>query len=269
MSGGAGTPVPDAVDGLVSRWDAQQAAYITHREARFEIMLDVLARTMEQTDGVSPDGSGFVVVDLACGPGSLSRRMLDRFAGIEVIGVDLDPVLLSIAAASVGRAHPERFTAVDADLADRGWTTRLPRTPVGAAVSSTALHWLEPAHLVGLYGTLGELLREGGVFLNADHLRFDPASEPFLTGLARFDDERTQESAHADGVQTWDEWWEEAVAVPEFGRHAALREERFADRPPTPDAPVGLHLQALRAAGFAEAGLVWRHYDDVVVCGRR
>ena len=260
---------PEGVERIVARWDDQQAAYITHREERFEIMLDVLAHAMASTEGVDSDGTGFVVVDLACGPGSLSRRVLDRFPGVSVIGVDFDPVLLSIATASLGHAHGSRFTPVDADLTDTMWTTRLPRTPVHAAVSSTALHWLEPGHLVGLYRVLGALLREGGVFLNADHLRFDPIAQPFLTEISRLDDERTQHAAHANGVLTWDEWWAEAIAVPAFGRHLLVREERFADRPPTPHAPLELHLQALRAGGVAEAGTVWRHYNDVVVLGRR
>jgi hypothetical protein len=51
--------------------------------------------------------------------------------------------------------------------------------------------------------------------------------------------------------------------------HEAGRTRRFADRPPTPHAPLDLHLSALRTAGFAETGVIWRLYDDVVVLARR
>ncbi len=259
-----------AIERLVRAWDDQQAAYITHREQRFEIMLDLLARHCLTSTEVGEDGDGLVVLDLACGPGSLSERILERFPRARVIGVDYDPVLLEIAAAWLGERHGARFRAIDADLAAPGWSAALGDAgPVQVAVSSTALHWLEPSQLVAVYGELGAILPSHGIVMNADHLRYDPARQPFLTAAAAADDERTQQTAHAHGAQTWDEWWHDAIAVPEFGRHHAERERRFADRPPTPHAPLELHLQALRTAGFGETGVVWRHYDDVVAFARR
>lgn len=255
------------VAALVRAWDDQQAAYITHREQRFDIVLDVVARCCATAADLGDDGAGLTVVDLACGPGSLSGRVLDRLPGARAIGVDYDPVLLAVATEWLG----ERFTPVDADLAAPGWEERLPVAlgDVRVVVSSTALHWLEPAQLVALYGTLGARLPPGAVFLDADHLRFDPRTQPFLTAAAAADDARTQRDAHERGVPTWDEWWASAVALPRFGRHLAERERRFAGRPPTPHAPLELHLQALAAAGFGETGTVWRYYDDVVVLARR
>lgn len=266
MTGEAKT---DATSDLIRRWDDQQAAYITHREQRFEIMLDVIAHTCATTPGLDTDGSGLTALDLACGPGSLSQRILERFPRARVIGIDYDPVLLALAATWLGGLYGERFTALDADLADPGWEAALPDGGVRVAVSSTALHWLEPAQLVALYGTLGAVLPPDGVFMNADHLRYDPAAQPLLSAISTADDERTQHVAHSQGVQTWDQWWADAVAHGPLGQHKAERDRRFADRPPTPHAPVELHLSALRTAGFSETGVIWRHYDDVVVLARR
>jgi trans-aconitate methyltransferase len=253
---------------LIERWDDQQGAYITHREQRFAIVLDALAHLFDSSADLGADGAGATVVDLACGPGSLSQRLLDRFPAARVIGIDYDPVLLSLARAWLGAQHPGRFTALDADLAGE-WRAKLGGAPVHAAVSSTALHWLEPQQLVRLYAELGALLPEGGLFLNADHLRYDSATQPFLTAAAGADDARTQREAHARGIPTWNEWWNEAVDIPALGALQAERERRFADRPPTPHAPLELHLSALRTAGFREAGTIWRFWDDVVVCARR
>lgn len=258
-----------AIEDLIRRWDDQQAAYITHREQRFEIMLDVIAQLCATSPGLESDGSGLIVLDLACGPGSLSQRILDRFPGARVIGIDYDPVLLTLAGAWLGSRYGERFSALDADLAAPGWEMQLPEGAVHVAVSSTALHWLRPAQLVALYDTLGKMLPPDGVFMDADHLRYDPAAQPLLSRIAAADDERTQHEAHSQGVQTWDEWWTDAVALPELGQHNAERARRFADRPPTPHAPLELHLSALRTASFSETGVIWRHYDDVVVLGRR
>lgn len=258
----------DELERLINSWEDQQAAYVTLREQRFAIMLDAIARLCEESADLDAEGAGLTVVDLGCGPGSLSQRVLDRFAAARVIGVDYDPLLLALAEARLSDQHGSRFTAVDADLAAPDWAAGLPAGPVQVAVSSTALHWLEPAQLVQLYGSLGALLPDGGMIMNADHLRYDPRAQPFLTRAAAADDERTQGEAHARGVRTWEQWWAEAVAVPALGRHHAERERRFADRPPPPHAPLEFHLQALRTSGFAEVGVVWRHYDDVVVFAR-
>ncbi|GAB3631919.1 class I SAM-dependent methyltransferase [Microbacterium shaanxiense] len=258
-----------AIEDLIRRWDDQQAAYITNREERFEIMLDVIAYLCATTPGLESDGSGLVALDLACGPGSLSQRILERFPRARVVGVDYDPVLLTLAGAWLGARYGERFTTLDADLAAPGWEKGLPEGAPHVAVSSTALHWLEPAQLVALYATLAAVLPPDGVFMDADHLRYDPATQPLLSAMSAADDERTQHAAHSQGVQTWDEWWADAVALAELGQHKAERERRFADRPATPHAPLDLHLSALRTAGFSEAGVIWRHYDDVVVLGRR
>lgn len=259
----------EALEQLIRSWDDQQAAYITHREQRFEIMLDVISRHCEFSEEFAMDGTGLTVLDIACGPGSLSQRILDRFPGAHVIGVDYDPVLLSIAQAWLGSRHGSRFAAIDADLAAPDWTVRLPAGAVHAVVSSTALHWLDPAQLVGVYAQLGTLLAPGGVFLNADHLRYDPSTQPFLHQAAAIDDELTQRRAHSSGSLTWDEWWTDAISIESFGQHRDERDRRFANRPPTPHAPLELHLHALRTSGFAETGVVWRHYDDVVVFARR
>lgn len=258
----------DILERIVRSWDDQQAAYIAHREQRFDIMLDAIAHRVGSSPECGQDGAGLVVLDLACGPGSLSQRILDRFEGARVIGIDYDPVLLRIADSWLSARHPGRFTAVDADLAGE-WPDAIGADPIHIAVSSTALHWLHPHQLVGLYAQLGRLLPEGGLFLDADHLRYDPDAQPFLTAGAAADDDRTQRHAHEHGAVTWDQWWERAVAIPGLGALREERERRFADRPPPPYAPLDLHLSALRTAGFRETGVLWRFWDDVVVLARR
>jgi trans-aconitate methyltransferase len=52
------------------RWDAQQEGYVPEREARFTAMLDALADLLP---------ASFTALDLACGPGSISQRLLARF----------------------------------------------------------------------------------------------------------------------------------------------------------------------------------------------
>jgi hypothetical protein len=80
----------DWVDWL-RRWDAQQEGYVPERESRFSVMLDVL-------DELLPES--FVALDLACGPGSISQRLLARFPGFREVGtiwqVLADRILLAV-----------------------------------------------------------------------------------------------------------------------------------------------------------------------------
>jgi SAM-dependent methyltransferase len=257
-------PTLGAIDpALLDRWDAQQAAYIAGREARFDAILDVLELAA---------GDAFTVVDLGCGPGSLSHRLLERFPYARAIGVDHDPLLLHIAAGVVGERHGERLTLIEADLASPSWTETLEDALGGkapqAVVSSTALHWLPADQVVRLYGEIAALLAPGGVFLNADHFRFDDR-DPALKRIAAEHDEATQRAAFAAGALTWEAWWAEACALPGAAPLAAERERRFADRPGPPPTAVDFQLAALAQAGFAETGTAWQLLDDYVVFGAR
>lgn len=247
------------LDALIRSWDAQQEAYIAEREQRFTVMLEVL----ELVTGGGP----MLVVDLACGPGSLSRRILTRFTDARVLAVDLDPALLALAAHDLAE-FGDRCRIVDGDLAGAAWAAALEGETPTAAVSTTALHWLAPTALAALYRQLAELLPAGGVFLNGDHLQYD-SSTPTLVDIAAQHDAATQVRAHNAGVATWDSWWAQAAAHPRLADLVAERTARFADRPANGPLGVGFHLDALRRAGFAEVSTVWQLLDDHIVFARR
>ena len=265
MSATSTTSAPHSPDdvtalALLQRWDDQQAAYISRREERFEVLLDVVATTAP-ADGL--------VLDLACGPGSISARVAARFPTMRCVGVDLDPALLHLGRdAAAERGDGDRVELLDADLHDPRWTEVLSGARPDVVLSSTALHWLPAPTLVRVYADLGRLLAPGATFLNADHLRAATGRTTF-EDLARRDDEATQARAHAAGVEDWDTWFSALSAVPRYADDLRERSARFADRPPSPDLSPAFHVEALRVAGFAEAGVVWQHWDDYVVHGRR
>jgi SAM-dependent methyltransferase len=141
------------------RWDAQQEGYVPEREVRFTAMFDALAEVLP---------TSFVALDLACGPGSISQRLLTRFPDAQAIAVDIDPVMLAIGRGALGTVDG-RLRWIEADLASPGWLEALGETQIDAVLSTTALHWLEPAPLGRRYHDLARLLRPGGLFLNGDH----------------------------------------------------------------------------------------------------
>ncbi|MGC4759019.1 class I SAM-dependent methyltransferase [Micromonospora trifolii] len=243
---------------LLELWNDQQSAYVAHRDLRFDAMADVLRLNC-------PDD--LTILDLACGPGAISDRMLAQFPRATAVAVDYDPILLEIARRALDR-YVARVEVHDVDLVTDGWEEALTGRRVDAVLTSTALHWLAPEELLRVYTTAARLLPAGGVLLNADHLRYDE-SAPTLSDIAGRHDAQVQQETFAAGALTYSAWYAEAARHPELAGLAAQRERRFADRPPQAPASLEFHLAALRTAGFAEVGTVWQYLDDYVVFARR
>ncbi|MFG3257585.1 class I SAM-dependent methyltransferase [Streptomyces sp. NPDC048172] len=248
-------------------WDRQQEWYMPDREERFRVMLDVV----EAVAGPEP-----VVLDLACGTGSITGRLLERLPGARSTALDLDPVLLSIARGTF--EGDERAEFVTADLTDPDWPVALPRRPYDAVVTATALHWLSADALRTVYGQIAGVLRDGGVFLNADHMRDDEA--PRLNAALDSFHAARKERELADGAQDWRAWWTEVADDPVLAAPARSRFELFDDpRVPKPGGdgriregrPVttAWHLEALDGAGFAEVRRMWCSSTDAVLAALR
>lgn len=233
-------------------WDRQQEAYLPDREERFRAMLDAV----EAVAGDRPR-----ILDLAGGTGSISLRALGRFPRARVALLDVDPVLVAIADASLaGRAD-----VVRADLRKPGWAAGLPHREFDAVLTATALHWLPLDRLAAVYAEIRAVLRSGGLFVNADHVPDDGL--PDLTGkLDALADDRRRGRQAAGAVLSWRAWWEHAGRDPQLGPLAADRQRTFPDdHPAESHPPLSWHLATLRAAGYAEAGLLWRGATDAAL----
>jgi len=240
------------------RWDEQQQAFLPNRERRFQVMLDVLQATI---------GRRGRVLDLGCGPGSLSLRILRRFPRMRCVAVDYDPVVLRVGQGALG-SYGGRLTWVDAKLGRPGWTDQLPNGRFDAAVSTTALHWLSPRSLRTVYRDLGTLIRPGGVFLNGDRLPWGSA-DPRLQRLGervrrvRFDLAERRADRNA-----WRFWWRDASKAPELAASFEEHRRRQAQHPREPDLPLEAHIRALRRAGFRTVTVVWQDIENRVLFAR-
>ena len=103
-------------------------------------------------DGARPSR----VIDLGCGTGQLTRRLIERFPDATVVAVDLSPGMLAKAAqrlAATGSNHP---AIVRADA------QRPPFAPasIDVVVCTESFHWYRDQ--AGALDGLAELLRPGG-----------------------------------------------------------------------------------------------------------
>ncbi len=250
------SPLPGDWAGWLASWDRQQERLLAGREERFAVMLEVI----EDLVGIPRH-----VLDLACGPGSITIRLLGRFENVASTLVDVDPVLLAIAEGVLG--GDRRAQIVSADLADPSWAGMLPADRYDAVLTASSLHWLDEPTVRRVYGDLARLVRPGGVFCNTD-LMAPEGIDHIITALGA----RMKGQPHRDdGEVVWEEWWRLAGADAKLAPLIAERTKRFgvATHPPEFSPPLAWHVDALRAAGFVEAGCVWRNGPAAVLAALR
>ncbi|GAB6897318.1 class I SAM-dependent methyltransferase [Kineosporia succinea] len=243
------------------QWDAQQEAYLPDREERFAAMLDAVEASL-------PEGAAPRVLDLAGGTGSISRRVLDRFPHATTVVLDVDAALLTIARGTF--VNDERVEVLAGDLEFSSWAAAFEPASFDAVLTATALHWLKADRVAGVYAEALPLLKPGGLFVNADGMH-DESLESLREGLQRVEKRRTRQRWDS-GVPSWEGWWDLLREDPLLAGPTAERDAFYAERRGdghTQSLPsVNWHLEALRAAGYAEAGLVWRGLLDAAVTGR-
>ncbi|GGX41140.1 class I SAM-dependent methyltransferase [Streptomyces fructofermentans] len=233
-------------------WDRQQEWYLPDREERFRVMLDMV----EALVGPEPR-----VLDLACGTGSITARLLERFPKAVSTGVDLDPALLAIAEGTF--AGDDRVALVTADLKDPEWTTLLPYDSYDAVLTATALHWLHTEPLAALYCRIADIVRDGGVFMNADHMIDE--TTPRINAADRAQRHARMDRAKDAGVLDWAGWWELAAQDPVLAGPTARRFEIYGEHAEGDTPSADWHARVLRESGFAEARPVWRSPSDALV----
>jgi SAM-dependent methyltransferase len=248
---------PSVARALLDEWDAFHVRLDGGRLPRLDLVVDLLEVAQPRAR---------IVWDLGTGPGALARRVLERFPRARVVGIDLNPALLAVAAGALSRFGP-RFVPVRADLRRRGWELALPGGRPDAIVSHLALHWMRPAEMARLYATLARRLPRGGIFCSAD-------DQPWTGRASRFNDlawdVREVRVRHGRRVprkvfvSDHDRWWKKVERVPELRsplaqwRSDPAREER----PPTHAVPLEGQVRRLSRAGFREIAVVGQDLNN-------
>ena len=147
-------------------WDPDR--YLAYADERGRPFVELLARI----GATEPR----VVVDLGCGPGTLTGLLADRWPGARVVGLDSSPEMIAKA-----RAAEERVAFEVGDL--REWASSgSPAAPVDVLVSNATLQWV-PGHLE-LLPALVSRVRPGGWLAFQVPGNFDEPSHTIRRDLA-------------------------------------------------------------------------------------
>jgi tRNA (cmo5U34)-methyltransferase len=172
------------------------------------------------------------LLDVGCGAGNYSLKLLQRLPGLDVTLLDLSRPMLDRALVRVGAATPGNVSAVQSDV--RAYDPGVARFDI--ILAAAVLHHLRAeAEWQAVFGRFFAALRPGGALWIADLVSHDhPAVQALL--WARYGDYLTaqQDAAYRDRV------------------FAYVKKE---------DSPRSLvfQLDALRAAGFRQLEVLHKH----------
>jgi tRNA (cmo5U34)-methyltransferase len=223
-----GIPSADAFSAYAADYTAQRRRLIPVYDAFYGAVVDVL-------DALGVGGVRRVL-DLGAGTGLLSAAILAAYPDATVELLDGSEPMLGEAQERLGAAVRAVHVA---DMAEP-----LPAGPFDAVVSALAIHHLDHADKRALFSRVHGVLRPGGVFVNAEQVT---APTPELTELY---EARWEQECRANGATD-----EELAATWERMR----RHDRCLDVEP--------QLAWLRAAGFATADCVYKHWRFAVMAG--
>ncbi|MEG4011384.1 MULTISPECIES: class I SAM-dependent methyltransferase [unclassified Microcoleus] len=149
---------------------------------KYDEMLDVLVACIANTNQR--------ILELGCGTGELSLKVLQRYPSAEIVAVDYSPRMLDFARAKIESAgYAARWTGIELDFGE--WANNPNFSGLGdkfnAGISSLAIHHLEDEMKLKLFQRIGESLTAGGCFWNADPVVAESSAMKDIYGVARED----------------------------------------------------------------------------------
>ncbi len=191
-------------------------------------------------------------LDLGTGDGILLATVLQVYPQATGVAVDFSPLMLEQARR---RLEPfgRRVRIVEADLQNPAWRQQAPG-PFDAVISGFAIHHLPHERKRTLYREIYDLLADGGVFLNAEHV-----SSPSPRVEEMFDDamsEHLYERRREKGEQ---------VTREQVHRDFLQRPDRAANIL----APVEEQCGWLRDIGYRDVDCFWKYFELAIFGGSR
>jgi tRNA (cmo5U34)-methyltransferase len=216
-------------------YDAMAAHYneaIERCVPLYHVMLDTILHYVP--DSLSPTR----ILELGCGGGNLTRRVLDRYPSADVLTVDFSAEMLR----TVSHDAPPRLRPLRSDFRELS----LAPQSLDLVVSSISIHHLEDADKAELFRRIHGWLRSGGAFCYSDQF----AGE--------------SEATYRKHMLRWRKLARELGASPEEWNQWMRHQESHDHH-----SPLRAQLAWLEAAGFERIDCVWRHLLWTVVLAER
>ncbi|MEM7555906.1 MAG: class I SAM-dependent methyltransferase [Cyanobacteria bacterium P01_A01_bin.84] len=225
---------------------------------RYDEMLDTITNCLPQDCQR--------ILELGCGTGELSLKILRKFPNVEVIALDYSPRMIQFATSKVTEAgYQQRWTGIEADFGD--WAnnsevigtnvdTRKINIKFDACVSSLAIHHLSNGMKLKLAKQVCQSLNSHGCFWNADPVLPESPAIKEAYHLAR-------------------EKWalEQGKDLSEIRSQLAMNDQSvdycssYGHSAQDQLATLNSHLTMLSKAGFQTIAVPWKYYGLAVFGG--
>lgn len=211
---------------------------------RYDEMLNAIAHCIPPT--------AQRILELGCGTGELSLKILHRFPSAQIVALDYSPRMLQFAKHKIESAgYAARWTPIEADFGN--WTNEPERFNIGtgfdAVVSSLAIHHLTNEMKLKLFQRIRDSLNRRGVFWNADPIL------PESPAIAAVYQAVREEWAAFSGTTLTEIRAKIGKSTPQGYSH------------PDQLATLDNHLQMLKTAGFDPVAVPWKYYGLAVFGG--
>lgn len=223
------------VDPLRASFDSIAQQYDAHRRHLIPCYDDFYAVATELATGGGPEPR---VLDVGAGTGLMTRHILDRRPSAVCTLVDFAEEMLNVARKRFAGLPNVRYIAGDYQDVDLGGD-------YDVIVSSLSIHHLDDPGKERLYHRLYGLLKDGGIFVNADQV---------LGATAAIEAEYQRQ-------------WKEKIGESDLSavEKVAAFERMKMDRPAT----LEDNLHWLRESGFRDVDVYYKYYTFAVMAGRR
>jgi SAM-dependent methyltransferase len=221
----------------------ERSLLIPDRAGQLEVLLRVVRLSCPQARRI---------LDLGAGDGILLATLLEAFPQAGGVAVDFSPLMLEQAEQRL-IGFGQRASRLEADLQQPSWKTPL-AGPFDVIVSGFAIHHLSDERKRVLYREIFDLLSDGGLFLNCEHV----ASATDRIGQM-FDDAVT-EHLHQRRTEAG-----EAVSLEQVRREFLQRPDRAANIL----ALVEDQCRWLREVGFRDVDCFWKYFELAIFGGRK
>jgi tRNA (cmo5U34)-methyltransferase len=211
---------------------------------RYNEMLDVITNCIPSTSRQ--------ILELGCGTGELSIKILNRFPKAEIIALDYSPRMLQFAQEKIAHAgYGHRWRGIEADFGE--WANKPEKFAIDmkfdACVSSLAIHHLTDEMKQNLFTAVRKSLNNKGCFWNADPVLAESPTLAEIYQAAR------EEWANQQGKNLA----QIRAKVGSSTTYGYSSQDQLAS--------LEYHLRMLNIAGFNVISVPWKYYGLAVFGG--
>ena len=215
----------------------------------YDEMLEAVARCVPSTSRR--------ILELGCGTGELSKKILKRCPNAQIIALDYSPRMIEFARKKMVEAGYQQWSGIEADFGEWANNSELEiGTEFDACVSSLAIHHLSDEMKAKLFQRIGKSLNKGGCFWNADPVL---SESPRLAEIYKAVGEEWAEKKGTSMQEVRSRLASNSDSVDYAASYGYSSQDQLA----TLDA----QLQMLVKAGFNTVAVPWKYYASAVFGG--